>query len=327
MTGETLDESQISTYIDVGGCRVPFSAQEKEELMKRGTSGAGIQLLRFVHKSSILPEINWVSSPYFVFADEAKVKGSFALLSALIADMSKKNLVALVRLMRRTAGEVRPSVLLPQMEVIDEQGLQQAPAGFHLIQLPFDDEIRPSPEPVSETAKILGTLDKSLGAACKLVESFLDTEELIKSDPSSSAAPLLDFRRYENPAIQRFYSVLQAVALMEESPDWTAEKDTLRPIPALAQPTGKYEQAVMGFKEAFGLDDSVLAAAEGGKKRLAAAAGVGGGGGRGRAKGSAVTSGAGGGDNGEGGDGEEANGGGGGGKAKKVKAEAGAEMT
>jgi hypothetical protein len=180
---------------------------------------------------------------------------------------------------------------------------------------------------VSETAKILGTLDKSLGAACKLVESFLDTEELIKSDPSSSAAPLLDFRRYENPAIQRFYSVLQAVALMEESPDWTAEKDTLRPIPALAQPTGKYEQAVMGFKEAFGLDDSVLAAAEGGKKRLAAAAGVGGGGGRGRAKGSAVTSGAGGGDNGEGGDGEEANGGGGGGKAKKVKAEAGAEMT
>ena len=225
--------------------------------------GAGIQLLYFASRSSFLPEINWARGPYFIFPDEKGVKGSTALLTSLIADLVKKDLMAVVRFARTPASEMRPAVMLPQEELIDEQGLQQTPAGFHLIQLPYDDEVRGNPNPVSESAKLLGTLDKSVEAARKLVEAFVDRDE----------ADGLDYRRYENPAIQKFYSVLQAVALMEEEPDWTPEQDTLRPVPPLANPAGDKKQALEHFKDALGIEDDIMALGEQAKKRSAAGGG------------------------------------------------------
>ena len=48
-------------------------------------------------------------------------------------------------IIRRTNALPKIAVLLPQEEVLDKQGVQVRPPGFHVIIMPYADDIRPVP--------------------------------------------------------------------------------------------------------------------------------------------------------------------------------------
>lgn len=48
-------------------------------------------------------------------------------------------------IIRRTNALPKIAVLFPQEEVLDKQGVQVRPPGFHVIIMPYADDIRPVP--------------------------------------------------------------------------------------------------------------------------------------------------------------------------------------
>lgn len=96
---------------------------------------------------------------------------------------------------------------------------QVDPPGFNLIVLPFADDLRDvDPEEESEAPS-----EAALAAAKKIVNAIaLDMES--SGDHGIS-----------NPVLQKQYSMLQALALSEEAPEWTEESDdALQPPPEMA---------------------------------------------------------------------------------------------
>jgi len=60
---------------------------------------------------------------------------------ALIKSLSKKDKIAIARLVAREGGAVRMVALLPQEEMVDPDDGQITPPGFHIIFLPFAEDL------------------------------------------------------------------------------------------------------------------------------------------------------------------------------------------
>lgn len=214
-TGELLAAEQISTYMDVAGNKVPITAEEVETLkFAHNAAGIGLQLLCFIPADRLPLQLN-LSSPYLLYPHEKAVKGSAALFEALLRGCAAKKVVPLVRFNRVDKAMPRLAVLWPQLEVIDEDGCQAQPPAFHLLPMPFCEDVRYCP--VEATADVP---EQGLDAARELVKAL--------------AAALPEGFRYdkdiENPAVQQFYAVLQAVALNSDTLEFqVARDDTMRP--------------------------------------------------------------------------------------------------
>jgi len=133
--------------------------------------------------------------------------------------------VAICRCVTKSNTMLKLVGLLPQKEEFDEDGTQSIPPGFHVITLPFADDIRdikvePTPKADLEQIKKAKKLVKSL---------FLGN---------------FDSRNFENPALQRHFAYLQALAL---------ERDTEEPTPDFVVPHDegmlKFESIINEFKE------------------------------------------------------------------------------
>jgi non-homologous end joining protein Ku len=85
-TGAVLDvQNQISTYIDVGGTKVPMVKDDMNSLKSSvsslkdaGGDNVGITLLYFIPQDQLPKELN-LDEPYFIFPDEKTIKGVFAV--------------------------------------------------------------------------------------------------------------------------------------------------------------------------------------------------------------------------------------------------------
>jgi len=132
------------------------------------------------------------------------IKGSTTAFIALLDRMVAKDKIAIARLTPRVNSPPRFVALLPQSEIYDEDNVQLEPAGFYLIYLPYADDIR----------------------AVKLQPAPKANEEQIKKAKKIVKALRIKFdsRNFENPAIQKHYSNLQALALdretQEDTPDY-----------------------------------------------------------------------------------------------------------
>lgn len=73
------------------------------------------------------------------------IVGSTVAFAALLDRMTAMDKIAIVRLTARTNSMPRIAALLPQAETFDEDGLQMDPPGFHIIPLPYADDIRRTP--------------------------------------------------------------------------------------------------------------------------------------------------------------------------------------
>eukprot|EP00741_Cyanophora_paradoxa_P000203 tig00000402_g197.t1 len=192
--GEELADFQLSQMMEFGSELVFF---EKEEVKKLKDFGPpGIKLIGFKPRSSLKIHHN-IRPSSFIYPNNETVEGSITAFAALHAKMLELDKIAICRIISRFSKYPRLVALLPQQVKEDEEtGCQVHPPGFHIIYLPFADDIRKLN--VEDGPK--ATTDQ-VDKAKKVIKAFTLAE--------------FDCRNFDNPALQRHYDVLQAEALDE----------------------------------------------------------------------------------------------------------------
>ena len=215
VTGAVANDFDISTCVEIGEYKLPFEKSDVAHIKTgHGLFSPGIFMLSFVSKEILFRTQN-VEESYFLYPDEASVKGSRALFKSILDDMSRKGLVALAKYVKNKVTEPRLCMVVPQDEEIDSETNQQiAPPGFNLIFLPFLDDIRCPP--IEMTVDIESKVDDTMLAAAKNVVNELHFPANYSFKDNLS-----------NIAVQKFYSSLQAVALQSVFEDIDIPKDTL----------------------------------------------------------------------------------------------------
>ncbi|KAI0064929.1 Ku DNA-binding complex, Ku70 subunit [Artomyces pyxidatus] len=124
------------------GNRVFYTAEEVKLFRTMGLEPR-IKLLGFKDRDELAFEDN-IKHSTFIHPDETSYAGSKRTFSALLKTMSKKNKFGLVLAMTRSNATPMFYAMLPQREKFEDGGWSD-PAGFHLIPLPFADDIRAAP--------------------------------------------------------------------------------------------------------------------------------------------------------------------------------------
>ncbi|KAL7081471.1 hypothetical protein ACP275_14G041800 [Erythranthe tilingii] len=176
---------------------IMFSVDELSEI-KRVSTGH-LRLLGF-KSLSCLKDYHNLRPATFVFPSDEELVGSTCTFIALHRSMLRLKRFALAFYGSPTNPHL--VALVAQDEIVSTSG-QVEPPGMHMIYLPYSDDIRPIEELHSDTNRA--------------------TEDQIQS--ASSLMKRVDLKNFSvcqfaNPALQRHYAVLQALALDEdEMPD------------------------------------------------------------------------------------------------------------
>ncbi|TFK50167.1 ku70-like protein [Heliocybe sulcata] len=192
--GGTPESNDTGGRIAPIGSRVFYTAEEVKSFRSMGLE-PGIKLLGFKDRTELLFADN-VKHSTFIYPDEMTYSGSKRTFSALLKSMIKKDKIGLALvLMRRNSSPVF-CALLPQEEKPDETGWLE-PSGFHLIPLPYADDIRSAP--IDEAAR---ASDELRNAARAWI-----TKLTVGAYPPDS---------YPNPALAYHNAQLEASAFREE---------------------------------------------------------------------------------------------------------------
>ncbi|XP_069087363.1 X-ray repair cross-complementing protein 6 [Pleurodeles waltl] len=204
-TGSLLLPSDTKKAQIYGNRQIVLEKEETEELKR--FDDPSLVLIGF-KPLSLLKPYHFLKPAQFVYPEESMVTGSTTLFAALLTKCLEKKVMALCRYTPRRNTPPRFVVLTPQEEELDDQNMQITPPGFHLIFLPFDDDLRKLdiPEKVSANKE---QVDKMKEIVQKL--RFVYRSE-----------------GFENPALQQHFRNLEALALdlLEPEPfeDLTAPK-------------------------------------------------------------------------------------------------------
>ena len=152
-------------------------------------------------------------------------------------------------------GTPRIVALLPQHQVLDEDGLQTKPPGFNVVFLPYSDDIR----------------KLKIDSHAKASEEQIDAAKEIVDRLKFAYSPDM----FENPSIQKFYRGLEAFALDRD--DIEEYKDTT--VVSADVIERKAGDVISAFNEAvFPQGYSAEAASAAAAKRKAPSSKAGGGG-------------------------------------------------
>lgn len=195
-TGELLMQTDIKKYQVYGGRKIVFEQEEVADIKKFGDSG--LKLMGFKPRTALKPYLH-VRPAQFIFPDETSIQGSTTLFNALLKKCLARDVVAICRFIPRRNSPPRFVALLAQDEELDDQSIQISPPGFHVIFLPFADDIRKLQYPEAPRATP-DQIDKAKTFIKKL------------SFPFSS-------ENFENPVLQTHYRTLEALALDKDLPD------------------------------------------------------------------------------------------------------------
>ncbi|KAN0092527.1 SPOC like C-terminal domain containing protein [Tylopilus felleus] len=211
-TADAADEDEemsisITRTVKLG--HRPFYTAEEIRSFRTLDLEPGLKLLGFKNKSELAFEDN-VKHALFIYPDELKYSGSRRTFSALLQKMLEKDKIALVlALVRRNATPVF-CALVPQAEKVEEGGWSE-PAGFHLVFLPFADDIRTAP--ITEGFR---AAEEAKDAARAWIDKLCVKNGVYPPDS------------YPNPSLAFHNSQLQASAFREEF-DTEAFEDLTRP--------------------------------------------------------------------------------------------------
>lgn len=245
--GNAVDDCSIITCVDVGGRYVEYNAQEKNVCIRSSSGGLNDFSISSIDRASNIETLPTsksfqdhitlrlhifapvVSLPVeysfdmsmFVTPFEGTFKGSIAPFAALLKYMVQKQLLAVGSYTKSIHSIPRPCVFLPQEEIVDDFGTQIVPPGFNIVMLPFRSEVRYSSSSVRPEFHTASLDSQILAMADNLVNSLA-----FPSNAESDYTPF--YTTIENPYLQHFYSVLQAIALSESEPTcWDREKDQM----------------------------------------------------------------------------------------------------
>ncbi|KAG6877955.1 hypothetical protein C0993_001573 [Termitomyces sp. T159_Od127] len=182
------------------GKRPFYTAEDIRSFRTMGLE-PGIKLLGFKDRSELAFEDN-IKHSHFIYPDEMTYAGSKRTFSALIKSLVKKKKMGLVLALTRRNATPAFCALLPQEEKADEAGWVD-PAGFHLIPLPFADDIRAAT--VTNAMRVPVAASDPLKDAAR---AWID-----KLSVKNGAYPP---DSYPNPALAYHNAQLEASAFREE---------------------------------------------------------------------------------------------------------------
>ncbi|KAH7884884.1 SPOC like C-terminal domain-containing protein [Phlebopus sp. FC_14] len=202
-------EEELSSTRTVRAGQRPFYTPDEIQSFRTLDLEPGLKLLGFKDKDELAFEDN-VKHSLFIYPDELKYSGSKRTFSALLQKMIEKDKIGLVLAMTRRNSSPAFCAMIPQAEKFEEGGWSE-PAGFHLVFLPFADDIRAAP------------LDEGLRASKEVKDAartWID-KLCVKNGtyPPDS---------YPNPALAYHNAQLQASAFREEF-DVEGFEDLTRP--------------------------------------------------------------------------------------------------
>ncbi|ESK87600.1 dsb repair complex subunit [Moniliophthora roreri MCA 2997] len=242
------DDNSVAARRVVKVGQRPFYTSEEVRSFRTLDMKPIIKLLGFNDRSELAFEDN-VKHSVFIYPDEMAYSGSKRTFSALLKSMVKKNKIGLVLALIRRNASPTFYAMLPQEERLEEAGWAE-PAGFHLIPLPFADDIREAP------------LDKGHIAPEDLVEearAWMDKLTLKNgSYPPDS---------YPNPALAFHNAQLQASAFNEQYDPDSFEDLTLPKYEMIHKRAGKLMKS---WKVALANDESstiIVPVATGSKRK------------------------------------------------------------
>ncbi|XP_009554911.2 X-ray repair cross-complementing protein 6 [Cuculus canorus] len=221
-TGSLLLPSDTKRAQTYGNRQIVLEKEETEEL-KRFDS-PGLFLIGF-KPLSMLKQHHHIKPSQFLYPEESLVSGSTTLFNALLIKCLEKEVMALCRYTARRNTPPRFVALVPQEEEVDEQKVQVAPPGFHIIFLPYADDKRN----IDFTEKVPASQEQ----VDKMKEIIQKLR--FKYRPDS----------FENPVLQQHFRNLEALALDMMEPE-QAEDLTM---PKVEEMNRRLGNLVEEFKE------------------------------------------------------------------------------
>jgi ATP-dependent DNA helicase 2 subunit 1 len=195
-TGTELMASDIIYAYDYGGQSVHFEKEDLQHIRNQITSKEqSIKLIGFKPRSRLRIPHN-VRPSSFIHPTDKSITGSTSAFAALHRKMLEMDRIAICRLIARTNSDTVYVALLPAEEKIDDDGIQIEPPGFHVIFLPYADGYRKLTVSKPKDAKTAD--DKTISAAKKIAKKISFN---------------FDSMDFDNPALQKHYAALQALAL------------------------------------------------------------------------------------------------------------------
>uniref|UniRef100_A0A6J0TBK7 X-ray repair cross-complementing protein 6 isoform X1 n=1 Tax=Pogona vitticeps TaxID=103695 RepID=A0A6J0TBK7_9SAUR len=189
-TGSLLLPSDTKRAQVYGNRQIVLEKEETEEV-KRFDS-PGLYLIGF-KPLVMLKRHHHIRPAQFIYPDESLINGSTTLFSALLTKCLEKGVMAICRYIPRQNTPPRFVALVPQEEELDEQNVQIAPAGFHLIFLPYADDKRK----IDFTEKVPANQEQ--------VDKMKEIVQKLRFKYRSES--------FENPVLQQHYMNLEALAL------------------------------------------------------------------------------------------------------------------
>ncbi|XP_054438423.1 X-ray repair cross-complementing protein 6 [Pteronotus mesoamericanus] len=195
-TGGLLLPSDTKRARIYGSRQIVLEKEETEQLKR--FDEPGLVLIGF-KPLIMLKKHHYIRPALFVYPEEALVNGSSTLFNALLTKCLEKEVMAVCRYTARQNIPPYFVALMPQEEELDDQKIQVAPPGFHLIFLPYADDKRKVPF----TEKVMANpeqVDKMKAIVQKLRFKY-------RSDS------------FENPVLQQHFRNLEALALDSMEPE------------------------------------------------------------------------------------------------------------
>lgn len=189
-TGQELLPTDIKLYQEFGGVRVVYEKEEIDQM--KDLLKPGFHLIGFKPRK-YLKIYYHVRPASFIYPDESSVTGSSSLFTALLTRCIVKDVMPVCVVVTRRSTPPRFVVLLPQEEETDEHQVQLKPPGFHIIYLPYSDDIR----------KL--KIESHSKASDEQIDKMKEIIDKLKFKYTADM--------FENPSIQKFYRSLEAFAL------------------------------------------------------------------------------------------------------------------
>ncbi|CAH1785312.1 unnamed protein product [Owenia fusiformis] len=195
-TAEVLMPQDLKVSQEYSGRKICFENEEVREMKNFGATG--LHLMGFKPTSSLKRYLH-TKPAQFIYPDESIIEGSITAFCALLKKCIEKDVIGLCKYIRSKSSTPVFVALLPQEEEFDENNVQVTPPGFHVIFLPFADDMRKVTHENTPRAKT-DQVDKAKDLIKKLTRPFRSED-------------------IENPALQTHYANLEALALDRDAPD------------------------------------------------------------------------------------------------------------
>ncbi|TNY22223.1 SPOC like C-terminal domain-containing protein [Rhodotorula diobovata] len=238
-TGAELDrKTEVKKYFQVGRADFERGTQASKlffsdaDIRKVKTLGRppSLKLLGFKPREGHLKVWETIKHSYFAYPDEDRYSGSTRTFASLLKTMVKKDVVGYASFIPRTTSKPQVVLLLPQAEKLSPAGVQVAPPGIHLCQLPFADDMRELGVDMTQTV---------------MHPYGEDSDEEPEQPEVDLCKKIISYMRkpynpdlYPNPALNFLYETLAAVALNEDLPE--PDDRTVPAYETIEQRVGKY---------------------------------------------------------------------------------------